>query len=467
MTKLLKVLGLSVSLAIAGVVASELPVSPVKSQAFAQGKTLDQLLANVRAARNRASAANNQRIAKFRSARNNQAGLLANVKSQVAAQEALSAELESTFNTNDEELGELEILLAERLGVFGELFGTARQVAGDTRGQLNNSLVSAQIDGGKSEEEARAGIADTIASSKELPTMGQLRDLWFILQQEMTEQGKVAPFTAKVRNEDGELEEASVMRIGPFTAIADGRYLNFKPETGELEYLVRQPGGAHLGAADDLQDADPGELVQAAIDPSSGAILGLLVQTPNLIERVNQGGIVGYIVIGLAAIGILLGVMRTLSLASTASSVRRQAKKKTASKGNPLGRVFMAYEENQNADVETLELKLDDAILKEMPKLESGLNTIKVLAGVAPLLGLLGTVTGMIQTFQAITLFGTGDPKLMAGGISQALVTTVLGLVAAIPLLLLHSLASGRAKVVQQILEEQAAGLVASQAEGK
>jgi len=461
MKNMFKVIGLSVSLAVTGLAVSETSVSPIQSQAQAQaGTTLDQLLSNIRQAGALSRQENQDRLARFRSARNQQAALLNQTKADIAREEARSEQLEATFNENDEVLGELELQLADRLGVFGELFGTARQVAGDTRGQLNNSLVSAQIPG-------RAAIVDEIATSKALPTMGQLRELWFIMQQEMTEQGKVASFDAPVRNEDGEMEQATVVRVGPFSAVADSRFVNYNLERRELEYLVRQPSASFLGAADDLQDADPGELVQAAIDPSSGAILSLLVQTPNLVERVNQGGIVGYIVIGLAGLGLLIGITRTLALTSTASSVRSQAKKRKASKSNPLGRVFMAYEENANADVETLELKLDDAILKEMPKLEKGLNTLKVLAGVAPLLGLLGTVTGMIQTFQAITLFGTGDPKLMAGGISQALVTTVLGLVAAIPLLLLHSLASGRAKIVQQILEEQAAGLVAAQAEGR
>ncbi len=463
MKRLIKVVGLTTSLAIAGLVAE--PVSPFLSNAEAQPTTLNELLANVRAAKNRASAENAQRIANFRAKRNQQRSLLNQAKADVAREEQISEQLEATFNENDRVLGELELQLADRLGVFGELFGTARQVAGDTRGQLNNSLVSAQYPG-------RAEVTDEIASSKALPTMEQLRELWLILQQEMTEQGKVVTFSSKVVDTDGLRRDAAVTRIGPFTAMSDEGFVVYKEDESQeglyyLADLVRQPGGSYLGAADDVIDADPGEIVNAALDPSSGAILGLLVETPNLRERVDQGGVVGYVVIGLAAIGLLIGIMRLLALTSTASSVRSTAKKRKANKKDPLGRVFTAYEENAHADVETLELKLDDAILKEMPKLESGLNTVKVLAGVAPLLGLLGTVTGMINTFQMITLFGTGDPKVMAGGISQALVTTVLGLVAAIPLLLVHSLASGRSKMVQQILEEQAAGLVAQQAEGR
>ncbi|MEM9842008.1 MAG: MotA/TolQ/ExbB proton channel family protein, partial [Pseudomonadota bacterium] len=146
-------------------------------------------------------------------------------------------------------------------------------------------------------------------------------------------------------------------------------------------------------------------------------------------------------------------------------AIRATAKTKQAGDGNPLARVFEAYETNKNADLETLELKLDEQILRESPKIERYNDIIKVLAAVAPLMGLLGTVIGMIITFTAITNFGAGDPKLMAGGISVALMTTVLGLVAAIPLLLTHALAAAMARGNQQILDEQAAGLVAERAE--
>ena len=217
-----------------------------------------------------------------------------------------------------------------------------------------------------------------------------------------------------------------------------------------------------------MVDGDAGDIVKGAIDPSRGAILGLLIQTPGLSERISLGGVVGYIIIGLLIIGLLLSAERIFRLTSVSRSVSAQAKDVDNPKdNNPLGRVLTAYHSNKSADVETLELKLDDAILKELPALERGINFIKLLSSVAPLLGLLGTVTGMIVTFQAITLFGTGDPKLMAGGISQALVTTVLGLTAAIPLVLLHSVAQQRSRSIQQVLEEQSAGLIAAKAESR
>jgi biopolymer transport protein ExbB len=130
-----------------------------------------------------------------------------------------------------------------------------------------------------------------------------------------------------------------------------------------------------------------------------------------------------------------------------------------------LGRVLAAYESNQGADTETVELKLSEAALKEMPGLTKGLLFIKVVAAVAPLMGLLGTVTGMIKTFQVITLYGAGDPKMMAGGISQALMTTVLGLVVAIPMVLLHTVVSGQSRKIINILQSQSAGIVARHSE--
>jgi len=439
---------------------SQTPVSPIASTAGAQNATtLDALLQEVRRSASQDRAVNQQRIANFRSKRDQQAALLAQAKADVAREEEISVELETKFNENELELNELEVQLAERLGAFGELFGVARQVAGDTRGQIQQSLVSAQFPG-------RAAPLNEIAQSKDLPTMDQLRQLWFTLQQEMTEQGKVVTFNAQVAKPDGESRDAEVTRLGPFVAVSNGKFVVYRPEIDGLVDLSRQPAGEFLSAASRIEKASGDGFVKAAIDPSLGTILGLQVQTPNLIERIQQGREVGYIVIVLGIIGVVIGFLRLFSLWGTNTAVRREVKRKKANKGNPLGRIFMAYEDNAHADTEALELKLDDAILKEMPKLERGLNTLKVLAAVAPMMGLLGTVTGMIQTFQSITLYGTGDPKLMAGGISQALVTTVLGLVAAIPLLLLHSFASGQAREVQNVLEEQAAGLVARRAEG-
>jgi biopolymer transport protein ExbB len=337
------------------------------------------------------------------------------------------------------------------------LFGVVRQVAGDTRSQLRQSLISSQLPD-------RSDAIDELAQSTELPQLAQLETLWYTLLEEAAQQGGVIRYQAPVVTVDGNEHMASVVRIGPFTALSDGKFVDYLPETRRLTELPRQPGALFVNAGEDIFNAQSG-VVTAAVDPSRGALLGLLIQTPSFQERIDQGGLVGYVIITLLVLGISLALVRIVSLSQTAARVGAQKKQKTGNPDNPLGRVMQTYEKNRGLDVENVQFKLDDAILKELPSLERGLSTIKVLAAISPMLGLLGTVTGMIETFQAITLFGTGDPKMMAGGISQALMTTVLGLTAAIPLILLHSIASGRSKTVIEVLEEQSAGIIAGHAE--
>lgn len=419
--------------------------------------SLDQLLEEVRIGRESERRKNAQREAEFSKARDQQKNLLRRARNTLKKEEDRSTRLENDFKNNEIRLAQLENLLTEKLGDLGELFGIVRQVAGDTRGQVEASLISAQFPG-------RAAFLGELAQSKELPTIQQLRDLWYAIQMEMTESAKVSRFRTSVITVDGKEASREVVRIGTFNAISNGQYLRYDAELGKLAELGRQPAGRYLSIAEDFGETQSG-IAEMAIDPSRGSILSLLVLTPSLRERVDQGGTVGYAIIVLAIFGLMLAVWRLFQLSVVASKVNAQMRTETADEDNPLGRVLIAYHNNREADVETLELKLDEAILQEMPDLERGLSTIKVLSAVAPLMGLLGTVTGMIETFQAITLFGTGDPKLMAGGISQALVTTVLGLLTAIPLVLLHTVVSGRSKSVTHILEEQSAGMIATHAE--
>ncbi len=301
---------------------------------------------------------------------------------------------------------------------------------------------------------------DELANSKALPTIEQLEKLWFILQQEMTESGKVVHYPAEVLTASGDPRSAEVIRIGTFNALADGKYLRYLSEPGKLVELARQPAGEYLDLAEDFSDTKSGQ-ADMAIDPTRGVILSMLIQTPDTVERIEQGGVIGYIIIIMGISGFVFAIYKLVILTRTDRKMTQQADdQSSASDDNPLGRVILAVEQNPSQDEETLELLLDDAITREVPVLERGQSMIKLLAAVAPLLGLLGTVTGMIATFQSISLFGTGDPKLMASGISQALVTTMLGLMVAIPLLFLHSLIASRSRKLVQILDEQSAGLI-------
>ncbi len=422
--------------------------------------TLDDLLDRVKRGRVIENRENKARESRFKNERDNQVALLKEAQDEVAREEKRSDQLEKKFNENDIRIGDKEQQLADRMGEFGELFGVVRTVAGDTEAQINNSLISSQYPG-------RTKFLRELAARKELPRIEELERLWAALHEQMTLQGQNVRYTATILTPDGEASTGEAVRLGPFVAINDeGRYLRYISAGSQLAELGRQPGSRYLSAAAGVEAADEGEVVPAAIDPSRGAILSLLVQAPSLSERIGFGGTIGYIIIGIAVIGILLALERIVVLGLVGAKVSSQVKKTDQpDTGNPLGRVLNAYKENESVDVETLELKLDEAVLKETPKLEARLATLKTLAAVAPLLGLLGTVTGMIETFQAITLFGTGDPKLMAGGISQALITTVLGLVAAIPIILLHSLANASSRKVVATLEEQSAGMIARHAE--
>ncbi len=420
-------------------------------------KSLGQLLEQVRRGSAAERAENQQREQEFRSAKDRQQELLASARAKKAAAEAKSKELEQIFEEKEKLLPDLQESLRTRLGTLGELFGVVRQAAGDTAGFVRVSLISTQIKG-------RDEFLDRLAESTELPSVEDLEKLWFVLQQEMTESGRVTRYDAKVVAASGTEGEGEVIRIGVFNAISNGEYLRLDEDTGKLVELARQPAPRHLSTARAFAAAKDGKM-PISIDPSRGTILEMLVQSPTLEERIRQGGLVGYIIIGLGVFGLAVALYRFIYLGIAGSKIKGQAKRDEHDQGNALGRILSVYDDNQKTDVETLELKLDEAILKETPALERGNALVRVLSAVAPLLGLLGTVTGMIQVFQQIQLYGTGDPKLMAGGISMALVTTVLGLVMAIPLVLLHSILSGRTKSLVQILEEQSAGIIARHAE--
>ncbi len=418
-------------------------------------QTLMQLLEATRHARAAEQAENRKREAEFLRNRTQQAKLLADAQAAKKAEEERSDLLLKSFEENDKQLSELEEALALKIGQLGEMFGVVRQVAGDLGGIVEGSYVSAQPDVGD-----RSAFLAELGRSKELPSIEKLERLWFELQREMTEGGRIVRFEAPVINPDGTESRREVVRIGAFNAVGDGAYLIYPPDTNQLTELERQPPRRFLSMADDLQGADTGP-VRMAIDPARGALLSVLVQSPSLMERIRQGGGVGYVIMFLGLMGLVLAVERFLVLSGVGKKMEAQRTAANASDDNPLGRVLQAYHKDPEADLETLESRLDEAIIKETPALEKRLSALKILAAVAPLLGLLGTVIGMIVTFQAITLFGTGDPKLMAGGISTALMTTVQGLVVAIPMVFLHSVLAARSKALVQILEEESAGLVA------
>jgi biopolymer transport protein ExbB len=343
-----------------------------------------------------------------------------------------------------------------------ELFGVLQTVSGDAQGRFKESLTDIQF---PDRSAFLVELGSKMAGASELASIEDIERLWFELQREVSESGKIVRFQHEITTADGEIMNTDVARVGVFNIVFDDGFLRYDSTTGNVSELQRQPEQARFtNSAGDMIDATSGT-VTFGVDVTRGGILALLVESPTITERVNQGGIVGYCIIGLGIFGLLIAFWRWIALSSAGRKVSAQLKRDSASTDNPLGRVLAAYESNRSADTETIELKLSEAALKEMPALTQGLLFIKVISVVAPLMGLLGTVTGMIKTFQVITLYGAGDPKMMAGGISQALMTTVLGLVVAIPMVLIHTLVSGQSRKIVNILQSQSAGIVAQHSE--
>jgi biopolymer transport protein ExbB len=423
----------------------------------ADAGSLDELLTQVREIRTVAGKADAKREQRFLSEKENRQQRLEEARAALLAEQSRSDELQQAFDENEKRVIEFEQRLHERSGSLNELAGIYRQVWGDARALLKDSLISTQLPG-------RMENLDTLALQQGLPSIQQLEELWFALQQEMTESGKVSSYPAPVVAADGSEQQQNITRVGSFNVVSAGRFLRYQAATGKLEELPRQPAARYRRMATALEQTRSGS-VPMVIDPSRGAVLDLLMQVPDVGERIRQGRLVGYIIIALSLAGLLVVLERGWRLTVTGRRIKTQLGSNVPNPGNPLGRVMAVYQDNREIDTETLELKIDEAILKNTPGLQRGLGTIKMLAVIAPMLGLLGTVTGLIETFQSITLFGTGDPRLMAGGISQALITTVLGLSAAIPLILLHTALSGKSKRLLSILEEQSAGIIAAHAE--
>ena len=430
-------------------------LAPVST--YAAHDSLEGLLNHVKQERIVEAAENAKRDARFLAAREQHSLLLAKVRSELAEEMARGEKLQQAHDLNEQTLMTNADTLMANQGVVGELHGIIRQTAGDIAGVFESSLVSAQFP-------KRSTFLRHLAESKELPSFEDLEKLWHVMLGEMVQSGEVVKFEAQAINSEGEQQQLTVTRVGTFNAMSDGRFLRYLPETGHLLVPSRQPPPRYQKTAKAFADSTEG-VHAVPLDPTRGAMLALLVQKPNLAERIRQGGVVGYIIIVLAVFGLAIALLRYVGLTTVATKIKRQLSSSDADDDNPLGRILKVYTDSPGVDTETLGLKLDEAVLRELPAIQRGLSTLAILAAVAPLLGLLGTVTGIIETFQSITLFGTGDPRLMSGGISQALVTTVLGLVAAIPLLLLHSFLATKSNTVVQVLDEQSAAMVARLAE--
>ncbi|MEI6896170.1 MAG: MotA/TolQ/ExbB proton channel family protein [Psychromonas sp.] len=425
--------------------------------AFSSGNTLDALLLKVKSQQLQNRTIEAQRDHDFSA----DVTVWEN-KLQKAQQRLASAQQDATdkglaFEKNEKKLVELSTELTLSKENLGELFGVVRQVSSDFSEQIQGSVISTQYP-------LRNKFVNELAESKTLPSLMALEQLWFMMLQDMTESSKVVAFSTQVSNAQGIATTHQVTRLGAFNLVDETQYLVIDSQSELPQPLSREVDSDVQSTLDAWHHKDE-RLTPFYFDPAKGELLTVLSRTPTWTERTQQGGIIGYIILSLLLIGLLVAAVRFVLLSKESAKIKRQLKQTEANEDNALGRIIAIYQNNKQQSTQLLELKIEEAILRETPRLERGSSVLKVLAAIAPMMGLLGTVTGMIGTFQSITLFGTGDPKLMAGGISMALITTVMGLIAALPLLLIHSLLHSRANALINILEQQSAGLIALQAE--
>lgn len=446
-------------LILAGVMAASFGLGA----SFATAATsLDELLEQTRTIRAAEAKANSAREAKFVAERDKQSELINTARAELKEQQNRSAALTAAFDANEKTLTEMQAQLDARAGNLGEMFGVVRQVANDFSSVVNASMISAQYPG-------RVKFASDLAQSKALPSINDLERFWFELQREMTETGKVAKYKSTIILADGKPLETMVTRIGPFSSTYENMYMNYLPSQEKLAVMARQPGTSFQNQAEHLSKAEAG-YVKGLVDPTRGNLLTIYAQKPTFMERIHMGESVGYVIILVGIVGAILGIYQLFYLSRVRFNVREQLNFITDPQTtNPLGRVLATFKgaetEKLEQSPEVVELRISEAVLKEVPKLERYQSFLKLAVAAGPLLGLVGTVIGMILTFQSITESGSSDPKLMAAGISQAMIATVLGLSIAIPLLFLNAWLVSISKSVVQVLDEQSAGLLAERLE--
>ncbi|MGR5479643.1 MotA/TolQ/ExbB proton channel family protein [Vibrio chagasii] len=436
--------------------AALLCITSISFSAFSASDTTAQLVNKAKSESRTQASHNVVREADFKKTEQELKAIKAQLEAKRTSIQGATDVLTQTFSDNENKLARLEEKLRLETGSLGELFGVVRQNAKELGAELSSTVNSV-------DRADHTATVEQIIDAKSLPSMPQLSGLWMSMVEQIQASSELSKSQIAFINGEGNTNKVDAYRLGSIGLVTDQGYASWNTQREDaIAYLKQPENGPTLTSLSSLAN---GEVANVVVDPSRGFMLEQLALTPSLSDRLQAGGVVGKVILGLLAIGLIIALVRGVSLAIARQKIRAQLKNPEQAGDNPLGRVLAVYNKEQNQTVEALELRLLEAVVDEQTHLEKGLSMLKLLAALAPMLGLLGTVTGMIETFQVITQFGNGDPKVMAGGISMALVTTVLGLVAAMPLLLAHNILSTQAENIRNILEKQGIGLVAEQAE--
>ncbi|MDA7512231.1 MotA/TolQ/ExbB proton channel family protein [Verrucomicrobia bacterium] len=282
-------------------------------------------------------------------------------------------------------------------------------------------------------------------------------------------------FTSDALAPSGVLENGEVILMGPFAVFASSDTASAglaQLQLGSPKPTVVDLGAERTAVIRQLSDAGKGEF---PVDPTMGNALKIAATQDNLIEHMKKGGPVMLPIVGLGLTAVLIALMKWLQLSSIKlatpadlqlilSQIRTdnapKALKHIDTMKGYVGDVLKSAVENRNEKKEYLEEIMYEKMLSAKPALERWIPLIALTAATAPLLGLLGTVTGMINTFNMITVFGTGDPRMLSGGISEALITTKFGLVVAVPALICHAFVTRKVKGVLGSMEQISVGFI-------
>lgn len=450
--------------------AAQLAFPAYAQNAGSRPDSIDGLLGQVQSVLKRDEVTFQKRVAEFNAASpQEQANMLRDAQARRDRLSAVSDNLTDTYSANEVKMNELRMKLQEKanqLGLSG-VFGLAKQVAGDLATTLNQSLITTQFTPAPGEVD-RVQFLRELGSKRTMPTTADLERLWYELHRETTAQGQVVRYKTTVVDADGTAHEATVTRIGPFTASSDGKFLKYLPSLQQLTLLPRQLPGEFMSILNKFEKATDG-YAKAVVDQSRGVLIDLYIERPTWLERIKVGEAIGYVIIFVGLVGVVVFVFQLVRLIMIRIAVSRQFKnldRPTAD--NPLGRVLLAFrgkDEHIEEDADVAELRISEAVSREIPKLEAFQAFLRLAVAAGPLLGLIGTVVGMIITFQSITETGSSDPTLMADGIGQAMIATVLGLGIAIPLLFANALLNSLSRGIVQVLDEQSAGMLAESIE--
>jgi biopolymer transport protein ExbB len=451
--------------------AQQQPATPPTTPATPPGPTpaeiyedLNRAIRELRAEQERINAERLQRFTRERQAAEQRAQTALRRRNEA---EARGRQLDAQWVANADAIVAARERLSLNEGNLGELFGVTRQVAGDVAGHFSASMLSALDPPPAEGVEARTEFMSRLAAAEALPSYDELERMWYELQRELVNSGKVQKgqyLVAPRDNPAGERVPAEVVTIGPFSAVTGGEYLGYLPGGPTLAYLTQEMTPKLQALARGLEAAPPGGYVDAALDPASGGLLSLYLNRPSVIQRIESGEEVGYVIIVVGVIGLLCALFQYGYLIVVSGKIRSQLKSMgQPRKNNPLGRILLAVRGRKDIDKdpELVQLLISDAVLREIPALERFQAFLRLVIAAGPLLGLVGTVIGMIITFKAITAAGSGDPTLMARGIGQAMIATVLGLGVAIPLLFINAGLSARSRRIGQTLDEQGFQLLA------